>query len=126
MVAGAPRIVVLLVDGLGWNQLQAHSIHMPTLSSFTGGHITSITPSTTATALTSLVTGLAPGEHGLIGYRVDMGNTVMNVLRWETKRETCVAHSRLKPLSHVLHFLVSVFLFSVRQNLKGQVSREHI
>jgi predicted AlkP superfamily pyrophosphatase or phosphodiesterase len=82
VVAGAPRIVVLLVDGLGWNQLQAHSTHMPTLSSFTGGHITSIAPSTTATALTSLVTGLAPGEHGLIGYRVDMGNTVMNVLRW--------------------------------------------
>ena len=81
MVAGATRIVVLLVDGLGWNQLQAHSSHMPTLSSFVGGHITSITPSTTATALTSLVTGLAPGEHGLIGYRVDMGNTVMNVLR---------------------------------------------
>ena len=82
IVAGAPRIVVLLLDGLGWNQLRAHREHMPTLSSFEGGHITSIAPSTTATALTSLVTGLAPGEHGLIGYRIDMGNTVMNVLRW--------------------------------------------
>jgi hypothetical protein len=47
-----------------------------------GGSITSVAPSTTATALTSLVTGLAPGEHGLIGYRIDMGETVMNTLRW--------------------------------------------
>jgi predicted AlkP superfamily pyrophosphatase or phosphodiesterase len=81
-VSGAPRVVVLLLDGLGWNQLQQHRAHMPTLASFTGSHITTVAPSTTATALTSLVTGLAPGEHGLIGYRIDMGDTVMNVLRW--------------------------------------------
>jgi predicted AlkP superfamily pyrophosphatase or phosphodiesterase len=81
-VSGAPRVVVLLLDGLGWNQLQQHRVHMPTLASFTGSHITTVAPSTTATALTSLVTGLAPGEHGLIGYRIDMGDTVMNVLRW--------------------------------------------
>jgi hypothetical protein len=81
-VSGAPRVVVLLLDGLGWNQFQQHRAHMPTLASFTGSHITTVAPSTTATALTSLVTGLAPGEHGLIGYRIDMGDTVMNVLRW--------------------------------------------
>jgi predicted AlkP superfamily pyrophosphatase or phosphodiesterase len=81
-VTGAPRIVLLLLDGLGWNQLRAHAAHMPTLSQLSGGPITSVTPSTTATALTSLVTGLSPGEHGLIGYRIDMGSTVMNVLRW--------------------------------------------
>ena len=75
-------MVVLLVDGLGWNQLQSHSSLMPTLSGFDGGHITTVAPSTTATALTSLVTGLSPGEHGLIGYRIDMGSSVMNVLRW--------------------------------------------
>ena len=82
VVQGAPRIVVLLLDGLGWNQLQTYAEHMPTLASMSGGHITTVAPSTTATALTSLVTGLSPGEHGLIGYRIDMGDTVMNVLRW--------------------------------------------
>lgn len=81
-VEGASRVVVLLLDGLGWNQFLSHASHMPTLSGFSGGHVTTIAPSTTATALTSLVTGLSPGEHGLIGYRVDMGSTVMNVLRW--------------------------------------------
>jgi predicted AlkP superfamily pyrophosphatase or phosphodiesterase len=81
-VEGAERVVLLLLDGLGWNQLQDHRQQMPVLSTFTGSHITTVAPSTTATALTSLVTGLTPGEHGLIGYRIDMGDTVMNVLRW--------------------------------------------
>lgn len=82
LVEGADRIVLLVLDGLGWNQFEAHRPHMPTLSGFSGSHITSVAPSTTATALTSIVTGTTPGEHGLIGYRIDMGDEVMNVLRW--------------------------------------------
>jgi predicted AlkP superfamily pyrophosphatase or phosphodiesterase len=49
-----------------------------------GGPITTVAPSTTATALTSITTGLAPSEHGLIGYRIDLGGEVLNVLRWST------------------------------------------
>ena len=82
VVSGAERVVLLVLDGLGWNQLMEHRTQMPVLSSFAGSHITSVAPSTTATALTSIVTGTTPGEHGLIGYRVDMGDEVMNVLRW--------------------------------------------
>ena len=81
-VHGAERVVLLLLDGLGWNQFQQRMSEMPSLREFEGGPITTIAPSTTAAALTSLVTGLPPAEHGLIGYRVDMGGTVMNVLRW--------------------------------------------
>ena len=75
-------VVLLLLDGLGWNQLQSRRSVAPVIAGMSGGHITSVAPSTTATALTSLTTGLAPGEHGLIGYRIDMGGTVMNTLRW--------------------------------------------
>ena len=39
---------------------------------------------TTSTALTSIATGLTPGEHGLVGYRIDVAGEVMNVLRWHT------------------------------------------
>lgn len=81
-VDGADRTVVLLVDGLGWNQLCDRHDVAPVLASLSGGPITTVAPSTTATALTSFTTGLAPGEHGLIGYRIDMGGTVMNTLRW--------------------------------------------
>ena len=41
-------------------------------------------PSTTATALTSITTGLAPGEHGVVGYRIAVDREVLNVLRWTT------------------------------------------
>ena len=48
----------------------------------TGGPITTVAPTTTATALSSIATGLTPGEHGLIGYRMVLGGEILNVLRW--------------------------------------------
>ena len=84
--ADAERIVLLVLDGLGWEQFSAHRHLMPTLGSFTGGPVTTVAPSTTATALTSLVTGSQPLEHGIVGYRIDMGRTVMNTLRWHDGR----------------------------------------
>jgi Type I phosphodiesterase / nucleotide pyrophosphatase len=82
----AAQVVVLVVDGLGWEQLQEHRHLAPTLDGMVGGPITTVAPTTTATALTSIATGLAPGEHGLIGYRVDVRGSVLNVLRWSTER----------------------------------------
>jgi hypothetical protein len=32
--------------------------------------------------MTSITTGLTPGEHGLIGYRMSMDGEVLNLLRW--------------------------------------------
>jgi predicted AlkP superfamily pyrophosphatase or phosphodiesterase len=78
----ARAVVMLVLDGLGYLQWKDHQQHLPTLSSCAVVPLTTVAPSTTATALTSLTTGLPPGEHGLIGYRIDMGTTVMNTLRW--------------------------------------------
>ena len=86
VVGDAERVVLLLVDGMGWNQLRSRIDIAPVIASMSGGPITSVVPSTTATALTSLTTGLTPGEHGIIGYRMDMGGTVMNTLRWGNER----------------------------------------
>lgn len=80
----AEQVVLLVLDGLGWDQLEARRHLAPTLSAMQGGPITTVAPSTTATALTSITTGLTPGEHGLVGYRIDMSGEVMNVLRWWT------------------------------------------
>ena len=52
-VTDADSIVLLLLDGLGWNQLEAHRAIAPQLSAMTGGRITTVSPSTTASALTS-------------------------------------------------------------------------
>ncbi|MCU1369276.1 MAG: putative Type phosphodiesterase/nucleotide pyrophosphatase [Ilumatobacteraceae bacterium] len=80
----ASQVVLLVLDGLGWDQLQERRHLAPTLSSMLGGPITSVSPSTTATALTSIATGLAPGEHGVMGYRVAVDHEVLNILRWST------------------------------------------
>jgi len=94
-IQGARQVVLLVLDGLGWEQLQAFRASAPTLAAATGGPITSVVPTTTATALTSLTTGTAPSVHGIVGYRlrVDVGDPgssglgeVMNVLRWRTGR----------------------------------------
>ena len=78
----ARAVVLFLVDGMGWEQLQDRSELTPVLSAMEGGPITTVAPTTTTTALTSLVTGSAPGEHGLIGYQVYVQGQVLNALRW--------------------------------------------
>lgn len=81
---GAHQVAVLLLDGLGWEQLAARPHLAPTLHSMVGGPIHTVAPSTTAAALTSIATGMAPGEHGVVGYRMALGGDVLNVLRWGT------------------------------------------
>jgi hypothetical protein len=84
-VREAPHVVLLVLDGLGWNAVQEHAGTMPTIAAMTGGPITTVVPSTTATALTSITTGLPPARHGLVGYRFLLGGAVLNVLRWESR-----------------------------------------
>ncbi len=75
------HVVLLVVDGLGlnkftqflqaarrgdarfglWDKLAAEGTLLP---------LTSVTPSTTATALTTLWTGRTPAEHGVVGYEM--------------------------------------------------------
>ncbi|MFT4658110.1 MAG: putative AlkP superfamily pyrophosphatase or phosphodiesterase [Candidatus Aldehydirespiratoraceae bacterium] len=81
-VRAADAVVMLVIDGLGWDQLQDHAHLAPTMMSMQGQSIHTVAPTTTATALSSITTGLTPGEHGLVGYRMALGGEVMNVLRW--------------------------------------------
>jgi len=66
-VGGARQVVLLVLDGLGQRQLDTRGAGAPVLATGTGGSITSVAPSTTAAALTSLATGLAPAVHGTVG-----------------------------------------------------------
>ncbi|HWW52615.1 MAG TPA: alkaline phosphatase family protein [Acidimicrobiales bacterium] len=81
-VIGARQIVLLVLDGLGWEQLRERHPLAPYLASMEGRRITSVVPTTTATALTSITTGLPPAAHEIVGYRVKVGKDVLNVLRW--------------------------------------------
>ncbi len=83
-IANADRVVLFVLDSLGWVQMEERRHLIPNLSALGGGAATTTAPSTTATALTSISTGVPPGEHGVIGYRFPAGGAVMNALRWTT------------------------------------------
>ena len=83
-VRGNAATVVLVLDGLGWEQLHTYAVHAPTLSALGGQPITTVAPSTTAAALTSISTGLPPAEHGVLGYRMAVAGDVLNLLSWRT------------------------------------------
>lgn len=81
------RVAVLLVDGLGLHQLLAHADQAPYLSSLLAAAPAALTvgfPSTTATSLTSLGTGLPPGSHGVLGLATrGPDGHVLNALHWD-------------------------------------------
>ena len=84
----AARYVVVLVDGLGWGLARRAAREVPYLADLLGGGraITAGVPSTTVTSLTSLGTGLPPGQHGMVGYtsRVPDTGEILNALTWES------------------------------------------
>jgi predicted AlkP superfamily pyrophosphatase or phosphodiesterase len=80
----APQTVLLALDGLGFEQLATRHHVAPTMASMAGDAICTVAPSTTATALSSLSLGAPPGEHGVVGYRINIRGDVLNVLRWQT------------------------------------------
>lgn len=86
-VPDAQSIVLLVVDGLGWTALEEHREQLPLLSSMPGRAITTVVPSTTGAALTSITTGLAPAQHGVVGYRIRVDGGILNVLRWKLAGE---------------------------------------
>jgi len=84
----ADGVVLLSIDGLGWEMLRAHADLMPTLAGMAGTPITTVAPSTTSAALTSITTGATPAQHGILGYRIRVGGEVLNVLRWQAGEDT--------------------------------------
>lgn len=75
---------VLLIDGLGTELLAANKTDAPFLATLPdAGPLTVGFPSSTATSLASLSTGLAPGGHGFLGTMLRVSDeVVMNTLRW--------------------------------------------
>lgn len=60
-------VIVCLVDGLGATAIERHHDAFPSLGQAAGGSIEAAFPTTTATGLATLGTGLPPGQHGVLG-----------------------------------------------------------
>ena len=82
-VTDADAVVLLVLDGLGWEARTIHTAVLPELAALQGGPITTVVPSTTPAALTSITTGLPPARHGVTGFRMRVDGAVLNAIRWQ-------------------------------------------
>ncbi|MBG01351.1 MAG: hypothetical protein CL470_03690 [Acidimicrobiaceae bacterium] len=94
-ILDANQVVLLVLDGLGYKQFQRYKHLLPSLSQFHENEISTVFPTTTSTALTSITTGSTPGEHGVVGYKIRVGTQTLNILRWTT--ESGPAHLDVEP-----------------------------
>jgi hypothetical protein len=101
-LAGIDTVVLLIVDALGYWQLQNHLAagDLLTLERLFDRHeaslapLTSTFPSTTPAALTTLHTGVTPAEHGLVGFTIwwpDRATVAQTVLFRDLLRGTPLA-----------------------------------
>lgn len=105
-LAPARSAIVFVVDGLGTHNLAARRGHARFLGSVGSRRDVAWTvfPSTTASALTSLLTGTEPGTHGIVGYRARIPGTrtAPNQLHgWETDGLDPHTWQRSRPLFEV-------------------------
>nr|MDO8084317.1 alkaline phosphatase family protein [Candidatus Sigynarchaeum springense] len=66
-IKDARNIVLIAIDGLGFNFFERHC-KKSGLGKYLAGSITSVFPSTTAAAMTTVYTGLAPLNHGILAW----------------------------------------------------------
>ncbi|MGE5829168.1 MAG: alkaline phosphatase family protein [Micromonosporaceae bacterium] len=91
-LADVTRVAVLLVDGLGHHLLPLAAPHAPTLTDLAAARlpgasaraITAGFPTTTPTSLVSLGTGAVVGQHGVLGFTLNVPGTdrVLNHIDW--------------------------------------------
>jgi hypothetical protein len=85
------KVCLLVVDGLGWELLRDHPAAAPFLNelAMNAQPLAAGFPATTVTSLTSLGTGSAPGQHGVLGYQVRIPDEhrLLNGLRWDDRIE---------------------------------------
>jgi predicted AlkP superfamily pyrophosphatase or phosphodiesterase len=78
------KSVVILADGLGVSAIKARAGHARFLASrlTKSAVVEGVFPATTVAGIASLTTGVEPGQHGLVGYRVldDVHDRVVNQL----------------------------------------------
>src|SRR4051794_34930483 len=86
LLAQRARVILLVVDGLGYRRLTATAA-CSALRAHLRGSLTSVFPSTTATAITTFLTGLAPSQHAITGWHMWFAEqaTVGAILPYRTR-----------------------------------------
>lgn len=96
----ADRVALLLVDGMGNDVIEKYGSQFPILSSLRIPQVLHSTfPSTTATALATLGTGVLPGVHGMLGYTIRVPRSgepgrLLNALKWDERVDPTIWQSQ--------------------------------
>lgn len=73
-IKACPKLILFLIDGFGYNLYKSEAVKFPFYKNIDKNglceKITSVFPSTTAAAITSINTGLTPIEHGLLEWNL--------------------------------------------------------
>ena len=94
------RTCLLLVDGMGNDTIEKYGKEFPALAALTkSAALNSTFPSTTATALATLGTGVLPGIHGMLGYTIRVPRSgepgrLLNALKWDERVDPAVWQSQ--------------------------------
>ena len=87
LLGGARVVVLLVIDGYSAAAHHRYGAHLTRVGDepFQDATITSVFPSSTAAALTSLQTGVGPGRHGMAGYTLFLPalGRVVNMVRFQ-------------------------------------------
>ena len=83
------REVLILIDGMGQDAVDKYSDQFPIFEELKQvKKLYTNFPSTTATSLSTLGTGVLPGVHGMLGYTVRVprsDNRLLNALKWDER-----------------------------------------
>ena len=83
------REVLILIDGMGQDAIDKYGDQFPIFDEFKQvKKLYTNFPSTTATSLSTLGTGVLPGVHGMLGYTVRVprsDNRLLNALKWDER-----------------------------------------
>jgi predicted AlkP superfamily pyrophosphatase or phosphodiesterase len=66
-LSAAKNIILLMIDGLGYHYIKKYGAGS-TFEKYTKGYMTSVFPTTTASAVTTYATAVAPMQHGITGW----------------------------------------------------------
>ena len=95
-------IIFLIIDGVGfyrYRELKEQGV-IPNLAGFNEEYLTSVFPSTTTAALTSLSTGVPPAKHGMLGFKLflkDFGVTTNMISFRPWKIQVSLVENGLDP-----------------------------
>ena len=83
------REVLILIDGMGQHAINKYGDQFPIFDELKQvNKLYTNFPSTTATSLSTLGTGVLPGVHGMLGYTVRVprsDNRLLNALKWDER-----------------------------------------